>query len=603
MTEMTDENGLKEIYNSISDKISWEDFCEKLEEKRDLLGGLCDDMMCARIIVSEFGEDASTSGPITIDKVKEAQGNVAFKARVLTVYEPREFNRSDGTIGRVANMFVADNTGRIRVSIWDEKVQGILSNDIVPGVTLNIAGYTKPGLNGVEVHVGNSGILALSDEEIELVTAEKQIGELTTEIGDVSVLGKVVDIGQLRLFQRNDGTEGRVCNVTLGDDTGTIRLSLWDEKADFITDEVKVGDTLRVNNGYTKINNFSGNVELSIGAMGTVQKSDEMVEYTVKFTKVGEITEGMNDVNLAGKVLDISDIRTFMRKDGTEGKVSNVTLGDNTGTIRLSLWDEKAEFIADEIKVGDTLKVNNGYTKINNFSGNVELNLGAAGTVQKSDEPVEYTVKFTKIEDVLDGMNGINVTGKILDISDIRSFSRKDGTEGHVGSIIIGDETGKIRVNVWDDKTIYLDEFDFDETVDITNTYSRVNSFSGTVELNLGNRGNMILSENEIEYQEKTDKIKDILPGKTYNVQGRVIGIGEYREFERDDGTQNAVSNIEIEDETGTIRIALWGEHARFSEQVQIGMQVRLSDIFSKFGMNEDIELSAGNRTRIKIVE
>lgn len=121
--------------------------------------------------------------------------------------------------------------------------------------------------------------------------------------------------------------------------------------------------------------------------------------------------------------------------------------------------------------------------------------------------------------------------------------------------------------------------------------------------MNLGNRGNIVHSEDEIEYQEKTDLIKDILPGKVYNVQGRVIGIGEYREFERDDGTQNAVSNIEIEDETGTIRVALWGEHAGFVDQVQVGIQIRLSDIFSKFGMNEDIELSAGNRTRIKIVE
>lgn len=489
---MTNENSLKEIYAKVSEKIDWEEFCKRVNEKKDALGGLCDDSMCARIVVNDLGVDETENGPVTINEIKDVSGNVSFVARVLNVYEPREFNRSDGTIGRVSNLIVGDNTGRIRVSVWDEKVKGIVDGQIRPGVSLNIAGYTKQGMGGVEVHVGNNGVLSLSDEEIKIVSAEKKIGELTTEMNDVSVLGKVIDIGQLRTFLRKDGSEGKVCNVTLGDNTGTIRLSLWDEKADFVQGHIKIGDSLQINNAYTKKNNFSNNIELSIGSMGSVEKTEQKVEYTVKYTKIADIADGMNDVNL---------------------------------------------------------------------------------------------------------------TGRILDISDIRTFTRKDGTEGHIGSFILGDETGKIRISVWDDKTAYLDEFDFDETIDVTNAYAKINSFSQEIELNLGNRGNMVHSKKDIEYKEKIDCIKDILPGKTYNVQGRVVGIGEYKEFERDDGTQNAVSSIEIEDETGVMRVSLWGEHAKISEQLQMGMKIRLSDVFSKFGMNEDIELSAGNRTRIKITE
>jgi len=34
----------------------------------------------------------------------------------------------------------------------------------------------------------------------------------------------------------------------------------------------------------------------------------------------------MGDLNLTGKVLEISDVQTFQRKDGTAGKVGNLLL-------------------------------------------------------------------------------------------------------------------------------------------------------------------------------------------------------------------------------------------------------------------------------------
>ena len=50
MTDTTDE-----IFEQISDKISREEFDALLSEKKEALGGLCDEAMCARIIANELG--------------------------------------------------------------------------------------------------------------------------------------------------------------------------------------------------------------------------------------------------------------------------------------------------------------------------------------------------------------------------------------------------------------------------------------------------------------------------------------------------------------------------------------------------------------------
>jgi len=481
---------LKNIYEKVSHLISYEKFLEKVEERKESLGGLCDDEMCARLVLSDLGVSSTERETVLIESIDENSGNITFIAKVLAVYESREFSRTDGTVGRVASAIVGDPTGKIRLSLWDAKVDAVENKEITTGSNVTISGYTKKGLNGPEVHVGNNGVFALCGEEVNYEAATK---------------------------------------------------------------------------------------------------------------KIAEIKEGMNDITVLGKVLDLGQIKTFTRKDGGEGRVSNMTIGDSTGTIRVSMWDDKAE-LTEKLSIGESVKIQNAYSKLNNFSQKVEMSLGNTSIVEFLETEVEYEQKFMKIDEVVDGMNGVNISGVILDISDVRTFSRKDGTEGTIGTLTLGDSTGKIRVSLWDDKTIHLDEFDFGESVDILNAYSRLNNFSQTVELNVGSRGNVVASDKEILYQEKLDQINDILPGKAYSVQGRVLEIGELREFERDDGTQNSVSNIEIEDDTGKIRVSLWGEHAELVNNVQIGMTVRISDAFSKFGMNEEIELSAGNKTRIMIL-
>ncbi|HWR25734.1 MAG TPA: replication factor A [Methanosarcina sp.] len=485
---MTD---IESIYNKLSHVISKEDFLQRIQEKVETMGGLCDEPMAAMLVANELGFSEAGRDSVKIEDITAESGPVNFVARIVSVFDIKEFTRNDGTTGRVGNIIVGDETGKIRLTLWDNMADLIKNGKIKAGQTVQISGYAKQGYSGVEVNIGNNGVLTESDKEVDVAAASNQ--------------------------------------------------------------------------------------------------------------KIKDIKDGMGDLNLTGKVLEISEVRTFQKKDGNAGRVGNLLIGDATGTLRVTLWDEKTEFL-NQIEYGDTVELINAYARENAFTQKVEIQIGNRSIIRKSEKKIEYKEEFTPISEIKADMNNINISGRVLDIAEIRTFEKKDGSTGRVGNLLLGDSTGKIRLTLWDEKTDFLDEVEFDETVEVLHAYSRENAFSQQVELNLGARGVIQKSEKIVEYKEKFTDIADVTAGESYSIQGKVSEVGELREFEREDGTENVVANLRLKDETGSIKLTLWGDQAYVIEDLDIDSEIQIIDAYAKYGLNEEIELSVGNRSRVIIL-
>jgi len=484
---MTD---IESIYKKLSHLISKEDFLQRIQDKVENMGGLCDEPMAAMLVANELGFSDVGRDSVKIGNITAESGPVSFVARVVSVFDTKEFTRNDGTIGRVGNLIVGDETGKIRVTLWDNMADLIKAEKVKAGQNLQISGYAKQGYSGVEVNVGNNGVLTESEEEIDVAASSQ---------------------------------------------------------------------------------------------------------------KIMDIKDGMGDLNLTGNVLEISEVRTFQKKDGSSGRVGNLLMGDATGTLRVTLWDEKTEFL-NQLEYGDTVEIVNAYARENAFTQKVELQIGNRSIIRKSEKKVEYQEKFTPIADIKADVDNINISGRVLDVAEIRTFEKKDGSAGRVGNLLLGDPTGKIRLTLWDEKTDFLDEIDFDETIEVLHAYSRENAFNQQIELNLGSRGIIQKTEKKVEYREKITNIADIIPGESYSVQGKVSEIGELREFEREDGTENVVANLELKDKTGSIKLTLWGDQAYVIEDLDIDSEIQIINAYAKSGLNEEIELSFGNRSRVIIL-
>jgi replication factor A1 len=103
--------------------------------------------------------------------------------------------------------------------------------------------------------------------------------------------------------------------------------------------------------------------------------------------KVGELTPQSRAVNVTAKVVSKSEVRDIpMGRDGSAHKVCDALVGDETGSIYLTLWDDNIEKVNED----DTIRIENGYVTL--FKGNMRLNIGKYGKMDQASESFEGEV-------------------------------------------------------------------------------------------------------------------------------------------------------------------------------------------------------------------
>jgi len=108
--------------------------------------------------------------------------------------------------------------------------------------------------------------------------------------------------------------------------------------------------------------------------------------------KIGNILPNMRDITFIGKATVVQPPREFQRGDSM-GKVQNIFIEDETGKIRMSLWNDEVEKY--DIKLGDVLKVEKARIRKDNF-GNLEARLGYSGTISKLEKDIDVQIKEPK---------------------------------------------------------------------------------------------------------------------------------------------------------------------------------------------------------------
>lgn len=91
-----------------------------------------------------------------------------------------------------------------------------------------------------------------------------KIKELKLRQAKIDIEVTVKEIGEVREFEKF-GKIGRVCNVVAYDESGEIKLTLWNEEIDM----VKKDDKLKITNGY--VNEFQGEKQLTAGRFGKLE--------------------------------------------------------------------------------------------------------------------------------------------------------------------------------------------------------------------------------------------------------------------------------------------------------------------------------------------
>jgi len=91
---------------------------------------------------------------------------------------------------------------------------------------------------------------------------------------------------------------------------------------------------------------------------------------------IKDLRDGMRRVDAEGEIAEMAEPRTVNLKSGDEARVADCMLKDESGQIKLSLWDEQI----DQVKPGSRVRITNGYT--NSFRGELRLNVGRYGRLE-----------------------------------------------------------------------------------------------------------------------------------------------------------------------------------------------------------------------------
>jgi len=88
-----------------------------------------------------------------------------------------------------------------------------------------------------------------------------------------------------------------------------------------------------------------------------------------KMQQIDNLRFGMKGIDVTAKIVEVPPIKQVFSRWGSQCYVSNVMIADETGSIRLSLWNGQA----DKVRVGDEVELTNCY--VSQFAGQPQLRL------------------------------------------------------------------------------------------------------------------------------------------------------------------------------------------------------------------------------------
>jgi replication factor A1 len=250
-----------------------------------------------------------------------------------------------------------------------------------------------------------------------------------------SFFGKVIDKTEPKEFDRADGEKGWVATLLLGDETGTTRVVLWDEKAGAALD-VAIGDVLEI------IGRHPGKSKKEIYALALRQASCEIsCALPAQGADAGSLSD--EPVDLDARVISISEPRSFSRRDGTTGEMVEAIIGDDKGSARLVAW--VPELLCD-IAPGTTVHISGA--KPDHKSEGRNYRLDEKSTVAVTDTAV--SIPFTPLGRVSD--QGIySIEGQVKQMQQPRSFTTRNGSASWVRNIIVSGDGEELRLVLWGD--------------------------------------------------------------------------------------------------------------------------------------------------------
>ena len=150
--------------------------------------------------------------------------------------------------------------------------------------------------------------------------------------------------------------------------------------------------------------------------------------------KINELQPRQGNVEIEAVITELGETRTY-NKFGRELSVADAVIQDDSGTVKLTLWnDDIARF-----KSGDKIKVLNGY--VNEFQGEMSLTSGKFGKLEKVEgsdgASSETTSSESEVsEEPVGDASAVDGSGEEMSMAEaeVEQSSQENSNEALVGN-------------------------------------------------------------------------------------------------------------------------------------------------------------------------
>ena len=302
--------------------------------------------------------------------------------------------------------------------------------------------------------LSDEGAARLVAEELLIQTrgtdlGRMQVKDLVSGLNDITISGRVLMTWPPQQFQRRDGTPGRVMRILIADKSDRVRCAIWDRHVDVLSRAGNLqAKVLRIGHAYTR-QGLSGDTEVHAGDRSSIQIDPEdmpkadLPEFGDLFTPLGKLTAGASQVNAIGVVQSDTRYYTFAKEERA-GSVLRTIVADESGSIPLVAWNERAEELK-ELKIGDIVQMLNGRVRLDK-NARLELHVESRSQIQLlKTSPAYLKIPGAKSHKIADLNNQTGSAGPLRPCPRKRSASGNQETNWGGRQNGEADSRGRIR--------------------------------------------------------------------------------------------------------------------------------------------------------------
>jgi replication factor A1 len=396
----------------------------------------------------------------------------------------------------------------------------------------------------------------------EPLKVEMELKDLYAGAKEISLETRVLNLSPAKQFSRKDGSPFYLRTMTVYDANTTASVKLWDEKANLPgIENLKPGDLIKIIKAYVK-SDLDGSPTINIGSGSNIEPANTESEIPTidTITKdISELEEGQKDLVISGITDGIISGMEFTNSRGKPGKALRMRLkGKDGNAMRVVLWGKDESSIPNMIS--QSAKVRLLGVKVRSGNQGLEIH-GNDATIIEIEGGKEVKPVIARVLSMLTTDNGKKM---ILAVDNKKNLYNISDLTNSTSICVEGDVIECMPSKIYGN-SIILDENSFVRKLDNDESIPSLSQLR--------------------------TKINDVKVDGNYCIESIILKAPERREVQTKSGESIALSEMFVEDDTGSIWVKGWRNQARIIDKCELGEIVSITGLNTKAGLEGRIEL------------